>query len=354
MPKNIIIFSDGTGQEGGVGNNTNIYKLFNIIEDRTDRQIAFYDRGLGTGLYRLLGSLGGFGISRNIKDCYRFIFENFNAGDQIYLLGFSRGAATVRSLSSFIHYFGILPKSRPELIDQAYKIYKTNNEKKRNSLASTFIKKHHTMWARIRFLGCYDSVAALGLPWKGVSAILDYTPLFKHKFHNFRLSECVENAYQALAIDDQRKAFHPILWDINCANYQHIRQVWFCGMHTDVGGGYAEQGLSDIPLTWLTDMSVRNGLHIYAGDQAGICENINDTMHDSRGTKITRLIYTKQQRYWDKNRTDKPVVHESVLQRSLDQHNNSEKPYQTWILNDNHDIEPWIKYEQQTWNNKNK
>ena len=69
MPKNIIIFSDGTGQEGGVGHNTNIYKLFNMIEDRTDRQIAFYDRGLGTGIYRIMGSAAGFGISRNIKEC---------------------------------------------------------------------------------------------------------------------------------------------------------------------------------------------------------------------------------------------------------------------------------------------
>jgi len=131
MSKNIVVLSDGTGQEGGVGYNTNIYKIFNIIEDRTPRQIVFYDPGLGTAGAELLKQVTGYGISKNIQDCYKFIFEHYESGDQIYLIGFSRGAATVRSLSNFIHYFGILPKSRPELIKQAYDIYKIEDEKKR-------------------------------------------------------------------------------------------------------------------------------------------------------------------------------------------------------------------------------
>ena len=119
-----MVFSDGTGQEGGEGHNTSVYKLFNTVLDRSQEQVAFYDRGLRTGWRKITGNAGGKGFSRNVKECYRFIFENFQAGDQIYLFGFSRGAATVRSLSSFIHLFGILPKSREELIDQAYKIYR--------------------------------------------------------------------------------------------------------------------------------------------------------------------------------------------------------------------------------------
>ena len=122
MPKNIIVFSDGTGQEGGKGNNTNVYKLFNMIEDRTENQVSFYDRGLGTGWRKITGNVGGMGISKNIRECYEFIFENYQAGDNIYLFGFSRGATTVRSLSAFIHLFGILPKSRPELIKDLMKL----------------------------------------------------------------------------------------------------------------------------------------------------------------------------------------------------------------------------------------
>jgi len=131
MVKNIIIFSDGTGQEGGRGNNTNVYKLFNMIEDRTENQIIFYDRGLGTGWRKFTGNVFGMGISKNILECYEFLFKNFYSGDHIFLFGFSRGATTVRSLSGFIHMFGILPTSRPELIKRAYKIYK---KKKKGSV----------------------------------------------------------------------------------------------------------------------------------------------------------------------------------------------------------------------------
>ena len=235
MPKNIVVLSDGTGQEGGEGNNTNIYKLFNMIDDRSSRQVAFYDPGLGTGWHKFTGSVFGAGISTNILQCYEFIFEHFESGDQIFLMGFSRGAATVRSLSSFIHYFGILPKSRPELIERAYKIYKVEDTGERKTKAREFVDRHHNMWTRVKFIGCYDTVAALGSPFKAMNTLLNSIPGLQHKFHNFTLSESVENAYQALAIDDERKTFRPILWDAQTKDYQKIRQVWFAGMHTDVG-----------------------------------------------------------------------------------------------------------------------
>ena len=246
MGKNIVIFSDGTGQEGGEGTNSNVYKLFNMVLDRSPGQIAFYDRGLGTGWRKLTGNAAGFGISNNILECYEFIFENYAAGDQIYLFGFSRGATTVRSLSGFIHFFGILPKSRNDLIKRAYKIYTISDPKKRKDAAREFVERHHTMWCKVKFLGVWDTVAALGVPIKSIDIIIDKIPLFKHRFHDLRLSLSVENAYHALAIDDERKIFHPILWDTDITEGQTMKQVWFCGMHTDVGGGYPEQNLSDI------------------------------------------------------------------------------------------------------------
>ncbi len=145
MTKNIVVFFDGTGQEGGKGTNTNVYRLYNMVHDRSPKQIAIYDRGLGTGLRRFSGNLAGRGISQNICECYRFIFENYEAGDKIYLFGFSRGATTVRSLSGLIHHFGILPKARPELIKQAYKIYKKANRAERESAAKAFVGRHHTI-----------------------------------------------------------------------------------------------------------------------------------------------------------------------------------------------------------------
>ena len=211
MGKNIVVFSDGTGQEGGESANTNVYKLFNMVLDRSPKQIAFYDRGLGTGWRGVIGKATGFGITQNILDCYEFIFQNYEAGDEIYLFGFSRGATTVRSLSGLIHLFGILPKSRSELIGQAYKIYKTKDKEKREAKASAFVARHHTMWCRIKFLGVWDTVAALGLPVQGLNVLIDQIPWFEHSYHDLRLSRSVKNAYHALAIDDERKTFKPKL-----------------------------------------------------------------------------------------------------------------------------------------------
>jgi len=340
MSKNIVVFSDGTGQEGGVGHNTNVYKLFNMIEDRTPEQIVFYDRGLGTGWRKLTGTVGGMGISKNIRECYEFIFDHFMAGDQIFLLGFSRGATTVRSLSGFIHLFGILPKSRKELIEKAYNIYKIRDRETRVQAADAFIEKHHTMWTRVRFLGVWDTVAALGVPWKRLNVLLDGIPWFRHRFHDLLLSPSVEHAYQALAIDDQRLTFHPKLWDTALRPYQTMKQVWFCGMHSDVGGGYAEQGLSDIALLWMACKAVQCGLRIYPRHPVRPFPDANGTMHDSRGGTFSRF-YRRKVRSWNVKTHGRPTVHGSVLERTLNEKNEPTPPYAPWILRLEPQVEPW-------------
>ncbi|MCL1587049.1 MAG: DUF2235 domain-containing protein [Actinomycetia bacterium] len=343
MGKNIVILSDGTGQEGGKkeGKNSNVYQLFNMLEDRTDEQIVFYDPGLGTGFRKVTGNVGGMGISHNIKEAYAFLVEHFQAGDRIYLIGFSRGAATMRSLSSIIHHFGILPRSRPKLIDQAYNIYKERSDEPLDDRAEAFVKRHHTMWTRIRFLGCYDTVAALGLPWARASAVLDRFSPFQHKFHDLKLSESVETAVQALAIDDERKTFHPVLWEPECMDHQTVHQVWFTGMHTDVGGGYSEHGLSDISLNWLTDQAVECGIRIYSDHKVKITEDATAKMHDSRGQGMKKL-FRRKARSWDDERSDTPIVHRSVEVRidagSSLPHNDE---YQPWIVEVDHSTEPW-------------
>lgn len=362
MGKNIIIFSDGTGQKGGVGSNTNVYKLFNIIEDRTNRQIAYYDPGLGTDWRKITGSLFGRGFSKNILECYRFLFENFEANDKIYLFGFSRGAATVRSLSAFIHLFGILPKSRPDLIKQAFAIYKKND---RINKAKSFINKHHTMWCNIEFVGVWDTVAALGVPLKGLSVILE--PIFSYKFHSYDLSESVIFARHALSIDDERKTFHPVLWNTikklsekEKEEYaqkgkevldpkEKMKQVWFVGVHTDVGGGYKEQDLSNITLKWMIKEAKAKGLIIY--NKSEVYENlmasvpdINGTMHNEQKGFIGKL-FKRKKRSWNINTHGQPCLHESVLKRTKNNDNQEVPKYSPWILNhvSNNDpcIEPW-------------
>lgn len=331
MPKNIVILSDGTGQEGGVGNNTNVYKLFNMVLDRSPEQVAFYDRGLGTGWRKVTGNIGGGGISKNILECYKFIFDQYESGDRVFLFGFSRGAATVRSLSAFIHVFGILPKSRPELIQGAYEIYKTRKRTKRDERAKAFVARHHTMWCRIKFLGVWDTVAALGLPFRTLDVLVDKVPIFRHRFQDFRLSKSVENAYHALAIDDERRTFHPVLWDAECEHDQTVEQVWFCGMHTDVGGGYKETGLSDITLEWMVEKARSHGLHIYPEHRVKLSPDPNGTMHDSRGGTLTRF-YRRKVRSWKSDAHGRPLLHPSVRQRTMNRHNTDDPPYRPWIF----------------------
>ena len=339
--ENIVVFSDGTGQEGGKGNDTNIYKVFKAITNRTQDQITFYDRGLGTEArgwgristtarrtYRLAT---GYGFGKNVKDCYRFIFDHYNAGDKIYLFGFSRGAATVRSVAGFIEMFGILPKSRPELIDEAYKIYKMSNKGERLDAAKEFSDRHHRMWTHIEFIGVWDTVAAL-------------QTFHKNKFHDFSLSPCVNSAYHALSIDDDRKKFHPVLWDETLAEGQSMEQMWFCGVHTDVGGGYPETGLSDIALHWLLDHAIAKGLSMYKDKHGKVDDAVkfeghpDGPIHDPRKKLWAKIVYwRKVARFWpteDANGVVRgaPKIHPSVHQRTLNKSNNSESPYDPWIL----------------------
>lgn len=336
MSKNIVVFSDGTGQEGGEGPDTNVYKLFKAVENRTPKQIAFYDRGLGTGSRWLTGKISGAGIGDNILECYEFIFDNFEAGDSIYLFGFSRGAATVRSLSGFIDAFGILPKSRPELIARAYKIYKIQNTDKRIAAAEDFCQRHHTMWSRVKFLGVWDTVSALGVPFGPLDRMIELLPTFRHKFHNFSLSPSVENAYHALSVDDERLTFHPTLWDEDIKEYQTMEQVWFPGVHTDVGGGYADTGLSDIALKWMIEHAASHELKIYAKEILEFNGNPDGTMHDSRSGTFSRF-FKKKERFWpERDGVGKlrkaPVVHSSVQERTLDKENQTLKGYRPWVM----------------------
>lgn len=131
MPKNIVVFSDGTGQDGGARPEqriSNIYKMYRASRDHADNaidpadQVVFYDAGLGTDIgataitapirfvQKLLGSVMGAGIKRNIADCYAFIIDHYQPGDRIYLFGFSRGAYTVRSLANLMMLCGVPTK----------------------------------------------------------------------------------------------------------------------------------------------------------------------------------------------------------------------------------------------------
>ncbi len=377
MAKNIIVLSDGTGQEGGRGHDSNVYKLMRMLEDRTERQMVFYDQGVGTDGRAVSGNVAGLGFSENILQCYQFIYENYNAGDKIYLFGFSRGAATVRSLANFIHYFGILPKSRPELIQEAYAIYKMGRAESTrepeetsdillfagasqianavsetisrgetlNEKANQFVHAHPNQWASIEFLGVWDTVPALGLPAAVIDTFVNYIPSWKHRYHDFRLHPSVKNAYHALSIDDDRKWFQPTIWDSFNENYQKVEQVWFSGAHTDVGGGFHEAGLSDITLEWMVQKAVAHGVKLYMRSirywNFCIAPDATDEIHLPR--EGAGRVYPQQQRTWPAHAQETfgtPTIHQSVLDRA-----ERVPGYEPWILKafPEHKIAPWVE-----------
>ena len=209
------------------------------------------------------------------------------------------------------------------------------------------------MWTTVRFLGCWDCVSALGVPFPWLDVVLDRVPLFRHRFHRFDLSEVVEHGRHALAIDDDRLSFHPELWPEPAGREpgaepgaKTMKQVWFAGSHSDVGGGYREQGLSDVALDWMLIEAVSAGLRLQPGHRITLEPSATGRLHDPRGRGLGHL-YRRRVRSWPSS-WGPPTVHASVLERAVRSRELGGDPvYAPWILerfdNDEIGVEPWSR-----------
>jgi len=255
MSKRIIFCADGTWDSAQ--NDTNVYKLFKMIPT-TATQVPFYDDGVGsdgTPIEKLLGGAFGDGLFQKIKDGYTKIAHAYDQGDEIFIFGFSRGAYTARSLAGMIAICGLPTKSFDNnLITTAFQAYR-NKDQRAALLAG--LAPYGMFNAQIKMVGVWDTVGSLGIPalFGGVSPIL-------YGFLDTSLHPDVLNAYQALAIDEKRREFPPTLWTSQPTIGQVIEQVWFSGVHCDVGGGYPETGLSDIALSWIGGKAKALGLEL--------------------------------------------------------------------------------------------
>ena len=260
MSKRLIVCSDGTWNRPDSHNPTNVVKMARaIVPTAADgkAQVVFYDKGVGTGniLDRITGGAFGGGLEQNIGDAYRFLMHNYDDGDEIFLFGFSRGAYTVRSTAGLIRNSGLLRKARADLFTEAYRLYRDNAVHPDSDEAKRF-RNNNSREVGIHFLGVWDTVGALGIPVRG----LRWLTRGKHQFHDVELSGSVKNAYQALAIDEKRGPFVPSIWASKQKPGQTVEQVWFAGVHTDVGGGYRDTGLSDIAFQWMHSKAESCGL----------------------------------------------------------------------------------------------
>ncbi|MBS0351990.1 MAG: DUF2235 domain-containing protein [Proteobacteria bacterium] len=268
MKKRLIICADGTWDEPGqtdqdIPSPTNVCKLAVAVlpfDKEGISQITSYHVGVGKrgGIGdHFFGGAMGAGLSKNIIDLYLFLALNYSPGDELFLFGFSRGAYTIRSLAGLIRNSGILKNKYATYYKEAYLLYRDRNHDThpKAPTAIEFRKKYSWPDFNIKFIGVWDTVGTLGLPFNGVK-------LKKLQFHDVDLSSHVDYAYQALAIDEKRKPFIPTLWkkQPTSPESQILEQVWFPGVHCNVGGGYQNTGLSDCALNWMWSKAESCGL----------------------------------------------------------------------------------------------
>ena len=254
--KNIVVCSDGTANEFG-DINTNVVHTYDLaIKD--EEQIAFYDPGVGTGgweydestlgLKSLADQATGHGLQKNVEDAYRYLMTCYEKGDHIYLFGFSRGAFTARSLAGMLYKVGLLRKGHENLLEYASKLYNTSPDPHNDEIAADF-KNTFSRSCPIYFIGVWDTVD---------SRVMNAGK----RFADPTLNPDISFAYHALAIDEHRKDFPPCLWTEKPTAGQTVEQVWFPGVHADIGGGYKERGLANITLRWILNKAVACGMKL--------------------------------------------------------------------------------------------
>lgn len=267
--KRLVVCCDGTWSKPDNKVVTNVEKIARSVQNDPAlaggiTQLVYYIAGVGASSYaadRMLGGAFGFGLSQNVISSYRFLAQNYEPGDEIFIVGFSRGAYTARSLAGMIGRVGLLTERAlvEERLRDAVRLYQRKQPDEGAFGASVGEFSHdHCHPAKIRFLGVFDTVGALGVPgfrWRSP------------RFHDVQLGPAVLCARQALAIDETRLVFAPTLWEISAdapagtsTHDERVKQVWFEGAHADVGGGYPETGLSDTALLWMAREARAAGL----------------------------------------------------------------------------------------------
>ncbi|MFI5324967.1 MAG: DUF2235 domain-containing protein [Candidatus Rokuibacteriota bacterium] len=316
MPKNIVICADGTGNSTIKGRGTNVFKLYEAVDENGHRinhdleaQVAIYHDGVGTESLkwiRIVTGATGWGLSRNVKQLYGELARVYDPGDRILLFGFSRGAFTVRTLGGLIATCGILDLKRYDTntafareIDEAYRAYRQKYQTwlsrvvrgKREidpvTLRARFSVSHPTHAPGgaipIHFVGVWDTVDAVGMPFRITDVI--NALFYRFKFPDTTLNGQVKKACHALALDEARRSFFPLLWDqARESDRTRIEQVWFAGVHSNVGGGYPRQGMSLVTLDWMMLRAEAAGLRFNAAERELYRGHVavNDKRYDSR------------------------------------------------------------------------
>ncbi len=339
--RNIVLLSDGTGNGAAKRNRTNVWRLYQALDLHRPDQVAFYDDGVGSQEFlplKILGGVFGFGMKRNVIELYKFLCRNYEQGDKIYLFGFSRGAFTVRVLAGMIAFCGLYgaygdDRDLHKTARRNYSAFRSRFEGGLlNRLWRTFSRAPRepvsTTTPDIEFVGVWDTVDAYGLPIDELAVLWDKL-IIQIRFPDRELSPKVKRACHAVAVDDERLTFHPVLWnESNETDLNRIEQVWFSGVHSDVGGGYPMYDLSLVTLDWMMSKAeapnpTSPGLHFIPRlrDETVKHSDWHGMQHDSRAGLAAYYRYKPRSvaqlcdDSTNKVKIETPKIHRGVLER---------------------------------------
>ena len=307
-PKNIVICCDGTGNEFG-GSNSNVVKLYTALTI-DNQQVGYYHPGVGTmgaptarnriesAWTRIKGLAFGAGFRDNVLDAYRYLMEVYDDGDRVFLFGFSRGAYTVRALSGLLHGYGLLCRGNEGHLPYAWRMF-TDQVAEIGKRESSGPVALHTVVPDAAFLQTFShkdfSIHFVGL-WDTVSSVgWIYTPL---RLLYTAQNPLVHTGRHAVSIDERRCFFRDNLWG-KALPGQDILQVWFAGVHSDVGGSYAqrESALSNVALDWILQEAKGAGILVEADREAMIFGR------PTQETYAAAPLYTTPDPYWPEHKS---------------------------------------------------
>lgn len=309
-----VFIIDGTLSRIDEGDETNAGILYKLLTENGQQahQSVGYDRGVqADGLMKWIKIAAGTGINESILKGYATLASRYRPGDSIMLFGYSRGAYAVRSLAGFIGRIGMLraDEATERRIARAFRYYEATNI---SQSAKEFCDAYCHSDVEIEFLGVWDTVKSLGLPYP----ILNRLAPMATEFHDHSLLNNTRNAFQALALDENRTSYSPLPWKITDDYSGHVEQVWFAGAHADIGGQVfrrpQSRPLSNIPLVWMMEKAEQCGLHLPSNWHHEFPQNALAPMHGAyRGNG--KLFVARGPREVGKGSNE--TVHPSAFER---------------------------------------
>ncbi len=322
-PKKLILCLDGTwnnphnssmrddGSE--VFKPSNSLKMARAIlpwnEDEGAAQVTYYDAGVGSlGTYpglsnklvglvdKYLGGFWGAGFEANIEQAATFLANNYLPGDQVFIFGFSRGAAEARGLTRFLDWMGGIPtKHDAYFVPKYYRAFMSvagNLDPGEVKSSIDQALSAPIVPIEIDLLGVWETVMALGSRFLANKS----TSVQERSFYvGEKPAKCVRHARQALAIDEKRYDFRPEIWS-EPENDQTLQQRWFAGVHSNIGGGYVDDGLANIAFLWLLKEAQKLGLATDKNYTKYYAAYLQDRLYNSRNLsfKAQELLFFKR------------------------------------------------------------